>query len=51
MIKEEDLKEKIKQAICGSFNALSLNLKNLKEKQKNFELNQALFNFENINKL
>tara|TARA_A100000164_G_scaffold380113_1_gene426515 strand:+ start:15585 stop:15950 length:366 start_codon:yes stop_codon:yes gene_type:complete len=49
MIKEEDLKEKIKQAICGSFNALSLNLKNLKEKQKNFELNQALFNFENIN--
>ena len=49
MIKEEDLKEKIKQAICGSFNALSLNLKNLKEKQKNFELNKSLFNFENIN--
>ena len=48
MIKKEDLKEKIKQAICGSFNALSLNLKNLKEKQKNFELSQTLFNSENI---
>ena len=49
MIKEEEIKEKIKQAINGSFKALSLNLKKFKKQKDNFSLSPNIFKFDNIN--